>query len=150
MSPKFRLAPVTSSDIPTLGRLFALAFDPDHLRHFKFSNGRDLNLSIQLSQARYQSAYEDPSSRFSKAVDNATGEIAGFITWSVIEEQEDESESVFPPPLHTEFNRAVFGRLQKRRVQTMRGRSYIRELHRRPKNSSPFVREPALMGYKRL
>lgn len=83
MSPHIRLAAATSPDIPTLGRLFALAFAPVHLRNFIFSHGYDLDLSIQHSQTR--SAYEDPSKRFLKAVDDTTGDIVGFIMWSVIE-----------------------------------------------------------------
>ena len=128
MASNIRLAPATSSDIPTLGRLFASAFAPDNLRRFIFSHGYDHNVSIQYSRARYRSAYEDPSKRFLKAVDDTTREIVGFIMWSVIENQGDESEIDTPPPLNPEFNRAVFGRFQKRRVDTMRGRRYIRKL----------------------
>ena len=128
MAPNIRMAPATLSDIPTLGRLFASAFAPDNLRHFIFAHGYDHNLSIQYSQARYGSAYEDPSKRFLKAVDDTTGNIVGFIMWSVIEEQGDESEMDTPPPLNSEFNHAVFGRFQKRRVEMMRGKRYIRKL----------------------
>lgn len=125
MSPNIRLAPATSSDIPTLGRLFALAFAPDLLRHFMFSHGYDLDLSIQYSQTRHRNAYEDQSKRFLKAVDDTTGDIVGFIMWSVIERQGDETEMHYPPPLNVDFNRAVFGRFQDRRVRTMMGRRYI-------------------------
>ncbi len=90
-----------------------------------FSHGYDLDLSIQYSQTRYRNAYEDPSKRFLKAVDDTTGDIVGFIMWSVIERQGDETEIDYPPPLNADFNRAVFGRFQERRVRTMMGRRYI-------------------------
>ena len=128
MSPNISLAPATSSDIPTIGRLFALAFAYDHLGNFIFSHGYDLNLSIQHSQTRHGRAYQDPSKRFLKAVDDTTGDIVGFIMWSVIERQGDETEMDYPPPLNADFNRAVFGRAQDRRVRTMRGRRYICKL----------------------
>ncbi len=72
-----------------------------------FSHGYDLDLSIQYSQTRYRNAYEDPSKRFLKAVDDTTGDIVGFIMWSVIERQGDETEIDYPPPLNADFNRAV-------------------------------------------
>lgn len=121
--------PVTSSDIPTLGRLFGLAFAPDRLGHFIFSHGYDLNLSIHYSQVSYRTAYEDPNKWFLKAVDDATGEIVGFIIWSSIEKQADESEMEFQPPLNKEDNQVVSARFQSRRVNTMIGMRYIRKLH---------------------
>ena len=129
MGPNLRLDPVTSSDIPTLGRLFAWAFAPDRLRHFFFSHGYDLNLSIHYSQVSYRTAYEDPNKRFLKAEDDATGEIVGFIIWSSIEKHANESEMGFQSPLNKEYNQAVFARFKSRRVNTMIGRRYIRKLH---------------------
>ena len=121
-----RLTPVVESDLPILGQIFGEAFDTDPLRFFIFSHGRDLQLSIKNNTARLERGYKT-SKRFLKAIEDSTNEIVGFITWSIIENQQDEEEYEYSPPLNVEFNKAVFGALQKRRVETMRGKRYIRE-----------------------
>ena len=127
MTSRFRLAPVIQSDIPSLGRIFAEAFSKDLLRRFIFTHGPDLDLSIINSTGRYENDFAKPSTRFLKAVDDNSAEIVGFITWTMIENQQDEEEREFPPPLNNKFNKAVFGGLQRRRIDTMRGKIHIRE-----------------------
>ena len=128
MSPKCRLAPVVQSDISTLGSIFALAFSKDLLRLFIFTHGPDLELSRHNSIVRYQGDFMKSNTRFMKAIDVSTGEIVGFITWTMIDNQGDEVMRDFAPPLNREFNEAVFGGLQRRRIETMRGEKYIRNL----------------------
>lgn len=64
MDPNVRLAPVASTDIPILGRLFAGAFNEHLLRLFILSHGLDLDLNIKSSQIRYQKDYGDPIKHF--------------------------------------------------------------------------------------
>ncbi|KAK3172829.1 hypothetical protein OEA41_006154 [Lepraria neglecta] len=120
MGPNVRLAPVASTDIPTLGRLFAEAFNEDVLRLFILSHGPDLDLNIKSSQIRYQKDYGDPTKHFLKAIDDATGEI--------VEKQGEEPPPVFPPPMNEAFCQAVFGNLQKTRVRITKGKKCIRKI----------------------
>ena len=53
MTSNFRIAPVTSTDIPTLGHLFAHAFADDALQPFLFTHGPALDLAIKTSIVRY-------------------------------------------------------------------------------------------------
>ena len=125
MGPSIRVTPVVQQDVPTLGRIFTEAFNDDLLRLFIFSHGRDFDLSLKFNVARHEREYAKVSTRFIKAIDEATYQIVGFITWTVIENQQDEEERDFPPPMNKEFNQAVFGELQKRRIKTMRGKRHI-------------------------
>ncbi len=85
MSDNIRLAPVISINVPELGHIFAEAFLDDLLRLFTFKHGPDLALSITNNQARFQVAYNNPSNRFLKIIDESTREIVGFIQWTMIE-----------------------------------------------------------------
>ena len=126
MSSHIRLAPVTSKDIPHLGYISAIALAPNPLWRFIFQHGTDLDLSIQSSRARYQNDYANPTTRFMKAIDGTTGEIVGFITWTMVEKQQEEQAWRFDPPMNEDYNKAVFGSLQTRRVRSMWGKKYIR------------------------
>lgn len=128
MGPNVRLAPVASTDVPILGRLFAEAFNEDLLHLFILPHGPDLDLNIKSSQIRYQKDYRDPTKHFLKAIDDATGEVVGFMTWTRVEKQGEEPPPVFPPPMNEVFCQAVFGNLQKMRVRIMKGKKCIRKI----------------------
>ncbi len=123
MVPDTRLAPVVQHDVSTLGRLFTEAFNEDHFRLFIFSQGPDLGLSIEMNTSRIEKMFAKPSTRFVKAIDDSTGEIVGFITWTMVENQHDEEDADFDPPLNREFNQSVFGGLVRRRIATMKGKT---------------------------
>ncbi|KAK9441541.1 DUF1766-domain-containing protein [Metarhizium brunneum] len=111
------LHPVSSKDIPTLVDIHYEAFADDALMKLMYGSHGDAASTV----SDLREALEDPTARFTKAVDNETGDIVGWSWWNVYldaethleaakateEEQKEAPETAISPKTFLQYHAAV-------------------------------------------
>ena len=108
MSPTFvadnmdiTLIRADATDLPVLAEINRLAYLPETIAQFAFTNWPDEANMLDFFTARVKDRLHDPDTQVFKAVEAATGRIAGFMCWTLEPENEGKPGSGVPVPTPT-------------------------------------------------
>lgn len=118
------LHPVSEEDIPSLARIHDDAFANDTLMHLMYGLPND---KCNLENDLRETLLTKPSARFTKAVDDSTGEIIGWSWWSLyldgerhaadeaaaVERHQTTPKTAISPALFLDLHREVVARRRK-------------------------------------
>lgn len=116
---------VAEGDLPTLADVHADAFDGSTLNRLMSPKGYTPR-AREVMIGTLQQQMKDPSTHLIKAVDNETGEIAGFARWNIYPSGRSDEELNEPKPprpedpdINVELRNIAVDILEKTRRETM-------------------------------
>lgn len=100
------LLPAVEADIPVIAQINQLAYFPEAIGRFVFTDWPDPATQSQYFLSRIQARFQNPEADLIKAVDASSGEIVGFgcLTHVAVGQPENGSGIAAAPPPHINFD----------------------------------------------